>query len=190
MHRAGNVKPIAVRAAQFRWALGVYDRLMTERAQLVAAHEMSGGSAVTDEPMVADTNAGKFAIWRVAKGEHVDTDVTPRWRRTGYGYFPYAACESGHAWVLRVNHCFRCSSTGGRLADVTRGREDTRPLLASIGALNPILPDSLPEVPLMAADLAKAIVDAVANYVAHGAEWGDPCDWCVFDERDPYSPSP
>jgi hypothetical protein len=157
---------------------------------------MSGGAAVTDEPKAAAADAGKFTAWWVAKGEHVDTDVTPRWHRTGYRYFPYAACESGHVWVLRVNYCFPehdlCTLfiDGRAVADVTSGPDDPRPLLAGIGALNPILPDALPEVPPMAPDLAKTIVAAVARYVAHGAEWGDPCDWCLFAERDPYTPSP
>jgi hypothetical protein len=145
---------------------------------------------VTDEPTPSDADASKFTAWWVAKGERVDTDITPRWRRTGYRYFPYAACESGHAWVLRANYCFPAHDLctlfidGRAVADVTSGREDPRPLLASIGSLNPILPESLPEVPAMAPDLAKTIVDAVAKYVAHGVEWGDPCAWCLFAERD------
>jgi hypothetical protein len=76
------------------------------------------------------------------------------------------------------------------LAHVTSGTEDPRPLLASIGSLKPITPEAHPEVPVMRADLAKTIVETVAGYVAHGAEWGDPCDWCLFSGRDPYTPSP
>jgi hypothetical protein len=143
-----------------------------------------------------DADPSKFGAWWVANCEHVDTDVTPRWRRTGYRYFPYAACQSGQVWVLRANYCFPehdlCTLfiDGRAVADVTSSAEDPRPLLASIGSLKPITPEALPEVLVMRAGLAETIVETVSGYVAHGAEWGDPCDWCLFSERDPYTPSP
>jgi hypothetical protein len=34
----------------------------------------------------------------------MDSTVLPRWLRTSYKHFPYAAQESGRWWVLRLNH--------------------------------------------------------------------------------------
>ena len=36
----------------------------------------------------------------------IDTAVRPHWQRTGYRFFPFATEQSGHWWVLRLNHGF------------------------------------------------------------------------------------
>jgi hypothetical protein len=116
-----------------------------------------------------------------------------RWQRTGYMYFPYAAYEHGCWWVLRANYCFPehdlCTLfiNGEAVADVTASEGDPCPLISSIRSLKPITPNSDADSPVMDPELVHWVVAAVANYVEHGSEWGDPCDWCVFAERDPYA---
>ncbi len=124
----------------------------------------------------------------------IDISVRPQWMRTGYRYFPYAARESGQWWVLRANYCFpehdlvTLLIDGRAVADITALDEDARPLVASIAALDPMLPFRKSDVPEMPAELAKAAVDTVATYVSHGSEFDPPdlCDLCEFAERDPY----
>jgi hypothetical protein len=144
----------------------------------------------------AASDGGRFTSWLVVKGEQVDTATAPDWLRTGYQFFPYATNVAGQAWVLRANHYFPehdlCTLfiDGRAVAEVTSGPDDPRPLLASIGSLRPICPWQLPDIPLMPATLARNTIDVVAAYVAHGSEWGDPCDLCEFAARDPYSEDP
>jgi hypothetical protein len=120
--------------------------------------------------------------------------VSPNWLRTGYRYFPYAAWQSYQWWVLRANYCFPEHDLvtlfiGSRaVADITAADEDTRPLVASIAALDPILPFRKREIPAMPDGLAESAVSGVAAYVSHGSEFdpADLCDLCEFAERDPY----
>ena len=129
--------------------------------------------------------------WHVVRGEHVDTELVPAWLRTGYRYFPYAAWESGHVWVLRINFCFpehdmvTVFIDGRAVADVTASAEDPRPLLASIGSLP--IDGTLSRLALALPAAARQAVAPVAQYTAHGSESGEPCDWCVFAQRDPYA---
>jgi hypothetical protein len=125
---------------------------------------------------------------------HIDSQVRPHWLRTGYRYFPYAARQSDQWWVLRANYCFpehdlvTLFIDGRAVADITAAAEDTRPLVASIAALDPILPFRKPDIPAMPAGLAKSAVATVASYVSHGSELDPPdlCDSCEFAGRDPY----
>jgi hypothetical protein len=63
------------------------------------------GDSAADDPREAAT-AAATSWWHVAEGKFVDTDIQPRWLRTGYMHFPYAAYEHGCWWVLRANYCF------------------------------------------------------------------------------------
>lgn len=128
--------------------------------------------------------------WHVVRGELVDTDTAPDWRRTGYRYFPYAAVESGHTLVVRMNHCFPEHALmtlfidGRVVAEATASADDTRPLLASLARL-PMGGRAVHCSRLHPAD-ARAAVEQVAAFVVHGSEWDDPCDLCEFADRDPY----
>jgi len=114
--------------------------------------------------------------------------------RTGYRYFPYAARQSDQWWVLRANFCFpehdlvTLFVDGRAVGSTTGAAHDPRPLVASIAALDPILPHRKDDVPAMPAELARSVVAAVADYVAYGSEFDEPdlCDLCEFAERDPY----
>jgi hypothetical protein len=125
------------------------------------------------------------------KGSPVDVDVRPRWLRTGFTFFPFAAQMAGQWWVLRANYCFPehdlCTLfiDGHAVADLTAAADDPRPLVASIAALHPITPWRDADVSAMAAELADAVVGAVGDYVVYGSESGDPCDPCELALRDP-----
>jgi hypothetical protein len=126
----------------------------------------------------------------------VDITAQPHWLRTGFKFFPYAAQLSGEWWVLRANYCFPehdlCTLfiDGQAVADVTGSPDDPRALVASIAALHPITPWIDTRVPAMAAELAEAVVAAVADYVVYGSESNDLCDLCEFAQRDPYERTP
>jgi hypothetical protein len=77
---------------------------------------------------------------------------------------------------------------GEAVADVTASDDDPRPLVASIGSLKPITPSG-DDRRVMDPESARSVVAGVASHVEHGKEWGDPCDRCVFAERDPYAPA-
>jgi hypothetical protein len=114
--------------------------------------------------------------------------------RTGYRYFPYAAWQSDQWWVLRANYCFpehdlvTLFIDGRAVADITAAEKDARPLVASIAALDPILPFRKRDIPAMPAGLAESAVATVSAYVSYGSEFDPPdlCDLCEFSERDPY----
>lgn len=113
---------------------------------------------------------------------HIDASTRPDWMRTGYKFFPYAAHQSGQWWVLRLNHDFpehdlyTIFIDGRATADINGNANDERPIVASVGALQPFADDR--GEPELSPDVAAAIVGAVADYVVYGSEVGDPCDWC------------
>ncbi|MBE5477887.1 hypothetical protein E3G68_005241 [Mycobacteroides abscessus] len=115
----------------------------------------------------------------------VDTNAWPRWMRTGYKYFPYAAQQAGRWWVLRFNvgfpeHDMYTMFVDNKAAgDVTGNANSSVALIASIGALNP----SRPQEAMMDAATARAVVDGVARFVDYGSEHGQPCAFCS-DDRD------
>lgn len=131
--------------------------------------------------------------WHVARGVVVDTGVEPQWLRTGYRYFPYAAWQDRQWWVIRANYGFpeHDSTTlfidGVVVADTTAGADDARPLVASIGRLSLTRSHLDTQLPMMDPQMAREVVVAVAAFIDHGSERGDPCDWCVFAERDPFA---
>jgi hypothetical protein len=114
--------------------------------------------------------------------------------RTGYKYFPYAARQSDQWWVLRANYCFpehdlvTLFVEGRAIGDITASEHDTRPLVASVAALDPICPFGELDIPAMPAEQAESALATVAAYVIHGSEFAAPdlCDLCEFAERDPY----
>ena len=83
-------------------------------------------------------------------GTAIDPAAHPKWLRTGYKFFPYAAQQSGHWWVLRLNHGFpehdlyTVFVDGTAAADVTAGADNPSPLAASVGALKPADPAAEP----------------------------------------------
>lgn len=123
-------------------------------------------------------------------GIAIDTSAQPDWRRTGYKYFPYAAQQSGHWWVLRLNTGFpehdlyTLFVDGAAAADIT-GPGDT-PLAASIGTLTPADPGASESQ--LDPDTATAVVQTVAPYVNYGSEHNDPCLFCSED-YDPLTPA-
>lgn len=129
--------------------------------------------------------------WHTAPGVDLDTEVEPQWQRTGYRYFPYAAVQAGRWWVIRVNYCFpehdfaTLFIDGVAVAEATAVPNDVRPLVASIGRLPLTDPSRAGELPEMSVEVARQVVEAVAAFINHGSEWGDPCGWCEFAQRDP-----
>ena len=112
----------------------------------------------------------------------VDLDATPRWRRTGYRFFPYAARQSGSWWVLRRNHgfpehdSFTLFVDGNAVVDLTGDRTSTFPLLAGVAELNE------PTMPQLDPAVAESVVRTVAAYVNYGSERAAPCDFCSTDD--------
>lgn len=112
----------------------------------------------------------------------IDTTARPAWQRTGHKHFPYAAHQSGHWWVLRLNYGFPEHDLYTHFvddqaaADITATPDHPLPLLASIGALHPTDPDSA--VPLLDTATATAAVSTVAKYADYGSEHGEPCLFC------------
>lgn len=115
----------------------------------------------------------------------VDTSVRPLWARTGYKFFPYAAQQADHWWVLRFNvgfpeHDMYTIFVDNQVAgDVTGDPDSSVPLIASIGALS----SSLPQEPMLDSATARAVVDGVARFVDYGSERGESCVFCS-DDRD------
>lgn len=115
----------------------------------------------------------------------VDTSVRPLWVRTGYKFFPYAAQQADHWWVLRFNvgfpeHDMYTIFVDNQVAgDVTGDPDSSVPLIASIGALS----SSLPQEPMLDSATARAVVDGVARFVDYGSERGESCVFCS-DDRD------
>lgn len=115
----------------------------------------------------------------------VDRNAEPGWMRTGYTFFPYAAEQAGHWWVLRFNvgfpeHDMYTLFVDKRVAvDVTGDAGSEVPLVVSVGALE----RSGNEEPLLDVVTALAVVGAVAGFVEYGSERGDPCVFCS-DGRD------
>lgn len=132
--------------------------------------------------------------WRPTAGVSIDTDIEPDWQRTGYRYFPYAACQDGQWWVVRANFCFpehdftTLFIDGAAVAEVTAAAGDGRPLVASIGRLSMTHPQQRTAgLPLMRPAEARYVVGRLARFVDHGSEWGQPCDLCEFADRDPFA---
>ena len=132
--------------------------------------------------------------WRTARGWLLDTAVTPDWLRTGYRYFPYAARQDGQWWTLRANYCFPAHDFAtlfiddSAVAEITASAKDARPLVASIGRLSMTHPERA-RIPVLSPRVAKHVIDAVAEFINHGSEWGDACDLCEFADRDPFEPA-
>jgi hypothetical protein len=116
-------------------------------------------------------------------GTAIDTSAHPNWLRTGYKFFPYAAKQSGHWWVLRLNTGFpehdlyTLFVDGAASVDIT-GPGDT-PLAASVAALTPA--DQTGDAQLDP-EIAAAVVQAVAPYVNYGSEHDDECLFCSGDD--------
>lgn len=104
----------------------------------------------------------------------------PRWIRTGFTYFPFAARQSGQWWVLRFNFEFPAHDMytlfidGVAAADITPVENHAAPLVAGMAALEPFEHASEVLEPATAA----AVVGAVSKFVDYGSEFGEPCIFC------------
>jgi hypothetical protein len=111
----------------------------------------------------------------------VDVRTRPRWMRTGYRFFPYAALESGQWWVLRINFDFPAHDMytlfvdGAAVADITGSTDHPAPLLAGIAALKPF---ERATEPVLDPARAEVVVSNVAQYADYGSEHGDPDVFC------------
>jgi hypothetical protein len=69
-------------------------------------------------------------------GTAIEAAARPHWVHTGYKFFPYAAQQSGHWWVLRLNHGFpehdmyTVFIDGTAAADLTADAANPSPLVA------------------------------------------------------------
>jgi len=112
----------------------------------------------------------------------VDLHARPRWFRTGYRYFPYAAREAGRWWVLRLNYDFPAHDQYTVFVDGTTGADITgepghrTPLVDNLGSLKPF--HDVVDEPRLAPDLAAPVVHTVAQYADYGSEDGDACVYC------------
>lgn len=115
----------------------------------------------------------------------VNENAQPRWLRTGYTFFPYAAQQSDQWWVLRFNFGFpehdmyTLFIDGSSTVDITGNPTSPIPLAASIGSLRPSDPHT--DEPLLESNTAATVVGAVARYADYGSERGDPCIFCSGD---------
>lgn len=115
----------------------------------------------------------------------IDKTARPLWLRTGYKFFPYAAQQSGHWWVLRFNHGFpehdmyTLFVDGKAVADITGQPDDPSPLVAGVASLRPY--GHAAGGPALDADTAAAVVSTVSPYVNYGSEHDDPCIFCSDD---------
>ncbi|WP_454232482.1 hypothetical protein [Mycolicibacterium fortuitum] len=122
-------------------------------------------------------------------GQVVDTSAQPKWERTGYKYFPYAAQQSGQWWVLRLNtdfpdHDMYTLFVDGQAAvDVTGNPGSDLPLVATLAALKPASSDE----PTLDPETAREVVAEVSAFADYGSEAGDPCIFCA-DNRDGLTP--
>lgn len=118
-------------------------------------------------------------------GPAFDTTAQPDWLRTGYKFFPYAAQQSGHWWVLRLNHGFpehdlyTLFVDGRAVADITGNADDHSPLVTSVASLKPY--DHAATEPELDPDTAATIVNAVSRYANYGSESDEPCIFCSDD---------
>lgn len=152
-------------------------------------------AAAPDESEVGDNMYGAPRLFAGGEaGGHergwvvsVDTSVRPVWNRTGYKFFPYAAEHAGQWWVLRFNagfpeHAMYTLFVDNEVAgDVTGSAESSVPLIASIGALDPLTRDK--REPKLDPATARDVVEGVARFVDYGSERADPCVFCA-DDRD------
>jgi len=115
----------------------------------------------------------------------IDTVARPRWSRTGYTFFPYAAQYSDRWWVLRLNHGFPEHAMytvfidGKPAVDITANSADPAPLVAGVASLRPF--DRAATEPQLDAETAAAVVQAVSRYINYGSEHDDPCLLCSQD---------
>ena len=115
-------------------------------------------------------------------GPAIDTATRPQWCRTGDTNFPYAAHQAERWWLLRRNHGFpehdmyTLFVDGQAPADITAAPPHRLPSPANIAAPQPAHPD--PAIPMLDADTAASVVDAVARYADYGSEHGNPCMFC------------
>ena len=112
----------------------------------------------------------------------IDPDVRPDWLATGFKFFPYAARQGDHWWVLRLNcdfpehDLYTVFVDGKATADVSGSQYSPLPLVASVGVLRPFA--AVPTEPAMNQEEAQAVVRPCTPFVVYGSEIGDPCDWC------------
>lgn len=94
----------------------------------------------------------------------------PRWHRTGYRFFPFAAEQSGRWWVLRINHGFP--------------EHDLYTLFVDGEAVGDLTstPDDASRLPVLDAATARSVVAPVSGFVDYGSEAGDPCIFCSGDD--------
>ncbi|WP_231986595.1 hypothetical protein [Mycobacterium sp. 852002-40037_SCH5390672] len=110
----------------------------------------------------------------------------PRWLRTGYKFFPYAAEQAGHWCVLRLNYGFPEHDmytlfVDGRAAiDITGSPDHSSALVRSIASLRPYDAPAATE-PSLDVKTAATVVQTVAPYADYGSEHGDPCLSCSED---------
>jgi hypothetical protein len=101
--------------------------------------------------------------WHTARDVTIDTAIEPHWLRTGYRFFPYAALQAGHWWVIRVNFCLpehdfaALFTDGAAVAEVTAAADAARALVASIGRLPLASPQRAHALPLMAQEAAQRL---------------------------------
>jgi hypothetical protein len=118
-------------------------------------------------------------------GPAIDKTTRPNWLRTGYKFFPYAAQESGHGWVLRLNYGFpehdlyTLFVDGTAVADITGKPDDPSPVVASVAPLKPY--EQAAAEPALDADTAAAVVRTVSRYANYGSEYDEPCIFCSDD---------
>lgn len=134
-----------------------------------------GGMATDNVPMSKADEVPTQAV-------KVDPAASPDWLVTGFKFFPYAARQGEHWWVLRMNydypeHDLYTVFVDARPAvDLSGDPHSPVPLAASVGALSPCA--AVPDRPTMSPEEAAAIVRPCAPFVVYGSETGDPCDWC------------
>ncbi|MEE6140633.1 hypothetical protein SKC41_30530 [Mycobacterium sp. 050128] len=117
----------------------------------------------------------------------VDETAHPQWLRTGYKFFPYAAQQDGHWWVLRLNYGFpehdmyTLFVDGRPAVDLTGDPDHSSALVRSVASLRPY--DSVAAEPSLETHTAATVVQTVSGYADYGSEHGDPCLFCS-DDRD------
>jgi hypothetical protein len=115
----------------------------------------------------------------------IDETAQPHWLRTGYKFFPYAAQQDGHWWVLRLNYGFpehdmyTLFVDGRPAVDITGSPDHSSALVRSVASLRPYDP-AITE-PLLEASTAVTVVHAVSRYADYGSAQGDPWLFCSED---------
>ncbi|MDM4142593.1 MULTISPECIES: hypothetical protein [Mycobacterium] len=116
----------------------------------------------------------------------IDETAQPDWLRTGYKFFPYAAAQDGHWWVLRLNYGFpehdmyTLFVDGRSTVDITGSPDHSSALVRSIASLRPYDESTVAE-PSLDASTAAEVVQTVARYADYGSEHGEPCLFCSED---------